>query len=92
MTNDAKLALVIGVGLVVAVAIFFSHKEIASRPADDKTPANVGNPPAAPPSDTRNPQRRPVWAPPAGSSMTLPPDGDSLSHSSAAPAVGSVPK
>ena len=31
MPNDAKLALVIGVGLVVAVAILFYHKDLVGR-------------------------------------------------------------
>jgi nucleoid-associated protein YgaU len=51
MPNDAKLALVIGVGLVVAVGIVFFHKDLVSGHwPDDRPPANVGNPPAAPPA------------------------------------------
>jgi hypothetical protein len=34
MTNDAKLGLVIGVGLVIAVAIVFFQKEMADGPSE----------------------------------------------------------
>ena len=56
MPNDAKLAMVIGVGLVVAVAILFFHKDFV---ANDRAPASVGNPPAASPtgSGNRTPRR-----------------------------------
>jgi len=55
MPNDAKLALVIGVGLVVAVAILFFHKDFAtSRTPDDRPPASVVNPPAASPTGAGN--------------------------------------
>src|SRR5438132_657578 len=60
MPNDAKLALVLGVGLVVAVAIVFFHKDLVNgRSPDDKAPANVGNPPAPPPAGSGNVPRRP---------------------------------
>ena len=71
MANDAKLALVIGVGLVVAVAIVFYHKDLVNRPsADDKTPASVGNPPASPPTDSKTVPRRPLSARPMGDGTT----------------------
>jgi nucleoid-associated protein YgaU len=58
--NDAKLALVIGVGLVVAVAIIFFHKDLMNgRPA-----ANVGNPPGAAPAAPDSGQPRRVAARP----------------------------
>src|SRR4051794_874976 len=61
MPNDAKMALVIGVGLVIAVGVVFFHTNlVAPRPSDDKPPANVGNPPAGP----NSPPRRPVAARP----------------------------
>jgi nucleoid-associated protein YgaU len=61
MPNDAKLALVIGVGLVVAVAVVFFHKDIVNgRGADDKPPASVVSPPGAPPAESGNALRRPV--------------------------------
>jgi nucleoid-associated protein YgaU len=58
MPNDAKLAMVIGVGLVVAVAIVFFHKDIANgRPPGDKTPTNGVSSPAAPPARPGDVQR-----------------------------------
>jgi len=60
MPNDAKLALVIGVGLVVVVAVIFFHKDlITARPA-----ANVGNPPGGAPAAPENGQQRRVAARP----------------------------
>jgi nucleoid-associated protein YgaU len=62
MPNDAKLALVIGVGLVVAVAVVFFHKDlVAGRPPDDRQPASVGNPPGTTPAQPSNGARR--WTP-----------------------------
>jgi nucleoid-associated protein YgaU len=60
------MALVIGVGLVIAVAVVFFHKElIAPRAADDKPPANV-NPPPAPPAEPEERPQRTVAARPVG--------------------------
>jgi nucleoid-associated protein YgaU len=42
MPNDARLGLVLGVGLVIAVAVVFFRKEVAADPD-----ANAGKPPAA---------------------------------------------
>jgi nucleoid-associated protein YgaU len=54
MPNDAKVALVVGVGIVIAVAVVFFHKDLlAQRPPDDKPPASVVNPPAEPGSVQR---------------------------------------
>jgi nucleoid-associated protein YgaU len=51
MPNDAKLAMVIGVGIVVAVAIVFFHKDlIGGYGSGDRPPANGVNPPAADPA------------------------------------------
>src|SRR5262249_6266543 len=48
-TNDAKVGLVIGVGLVIAVAVVFFRKELLERgTSEDRAPASVGNPPAPP--------------------------------------------
>jgi hypothetical protein len=59
MPNDAKLALVIGVGLVVAVAIVFFHKDLVGvRLPDGRPPASVVNPPGGPPSPSGNGPRR----------------------------------
>ena len=68
MPNDAKLALVVGVGLVVVVAILFYHKDlVGGRSPDDKSPASVGNPPASPaPSSGGGQQRRSISARPMG--------------------------
>jgi nucleoid-associated protein YgaU len=58
MPNDAKLALVVGVGLVVVVAIVFFHKDIVASPsADGKPPASVGSPPAGAPDAPASGQR-----------------------------------
>src|SRR5437870_1455925 len=63
MPNDAKMALVVGVGIVVAVAIVFFHKDLVNgHPGDDKPPASVVNPPAPPPAGSGNGQRNPVPA------------------------------
>jgi nucleoid-associated protein YgaU len=64
MPNDAKLALAIGLGLVVAVAVIFFRKDLAAaRPAGDKPPASVVNPPPAlPPSPTPRVQGYPTQA------------------------------
>jgi nucleoid-associated protein YgaU len=55
MPNDAKLGLVIGVGLVIAVAVIFFRKELVTAiPADGKAPVNVGSaPPPGSPRPTR---------------------------------------
>jgi nucleoid-associated protein YgaU len=64
MPNDAKLGLVIGVGVVVAVAILFFHKDLVSgRAPDDRPPANVVTPPGAP-SDPGSAPRRSLAARP----------------------------
>jgi nucleoid-associated protein YgaU len=50
MPNDAKLGLVLGVGLVIAVAVIFFHKELSgARQTGEQPPAGVVNPPAPPP-------------------------------------------
>jgi nucleoid-associated protein YgaU len=75
MPNDAKLALVIGVGLVVAVAVVFFHKDlVAGHLPDGKPPASVVNPPGASPAEPANTPSRRV----AGRST-------SLAHDAAAP-------
>ena len=50
MPNDAKLGLVVGVGLVIAVAVLFFHKEPpAGAPAGEAAPAGIVRPvPPAP--------------------------------------------
>jgi nucleoid-associated protein YgaU len=50
VTNDAKLAMVIGVGIVVAVAIVFFHKDLVSGYGSGGPPANGVNPPAGDPA------------------------------------------
>jgi nucleoid-associated protein YgaU len=51
MPNDAKLAMVIGVGIVVAVAIVFFHKDIVNGyGSGDRPPANGVNPPGPDPA------------------------------------------
>jgi nucleoid-associated protein YgaU len=64
MPNDAKLAMMIGVGLVVAVAIVFFHKDLVkSRGPDDRPPTNGVNAPT-PPSGSGNTRQRPLAAHP----------------------------
>ncbi|HEX5273371.1 MAG TPA: LysM peptidoglycan-binding domain-containing protein [Gemmataceae bacterium] len=51
MPNDAKLAMVIGVGIVVAVAIVFFHKDLINGyGSGDRSPANGVNAPDSDPS------------------------------------------
>ena len=63
MPNDAKLGLVIGVGLVMVVAVIFFRRDLTTSPA---AADNVAGPPAAakvvPPG---NPDNRPVRARPS---------------------------
>ena len=64
MPNDAKLGLVLGVGLVIAVAVVFFRRDLASAQPND-TPAGAvsaaAGPPAAPPNAVRD-QLHPVKA------------------------------
>jgi 5'-nucleotidase len=54
------LALVVGVGLVVAVAIVFFHRDlIGAHSPDGRPPANVANPPPVPPAGAGQPRRVP---------------------------------
>jgi nucleoid-associated protein YgaU len=63
MPNDARLGLVLGVGLVIAVAVVFFRKEVAGDPAADagKAPPAVTPSPADPaatrPADARTTAR-----------------------------------
>jgi hypothetical protein len=38
MPNDAKLGMIVGLGLVIAVAVFFVRKDIPRSPAAAETP------------------------------------------------------
>ena len=59
MPTDAKLGLVVGVGLVIALAVLFFHKELVSgSPIYDGAPAGVVSPPAPPSPDRAAPG---VW-------------------------------
>ncbi len=50
MPNDAKLGLVVGVGLVIAVAVLFFRKETpAGGPAGEAAPAGIVRPMPPPP-------------------------------------------
>jgi nucleoid-associated protein YgaU len=67
MPNDAKLAMVIGVGIVVAVAIVFFHKDlVAGHGLDDRAPANGVNPPGGDPAAPASGQRQLVAGQPTG--------------------------
>jgi len=46
MPNDAKMGMVAGLGLVVAIALLFFHKESATELAERKSPRGAV-PPAA---------------------------------------------
>jgi hypothetical protein len=55
MPNDAKLGLVCGVGLVIAVGVIFYRKDAAPRPPSG--PAAIVKPQQGPPEDaTRRPR------------------------------------
>jgi nucleoid-associated protein YgaU len=61
MPNDVKLGLVIGVGLVIAVAVIFFRKDSTAPNADGAAAIPTrGVPPAPPPEPTRNTRFRPV--------------------------------
>jgi hypothetical protein len=49
MPNDAKLGLLVGVGLVVAVGVVFFRKDLVTAQVDDR-PAGAVTAPAAPPA------------------------------------------
>ena len=52
MPNDAKLGLVIGVGLVIAVAVVFFRKDlVTAKPPAEAAAAVVVNPPSPPAHD-----------------------------------------
>lgn len=58
MTNDAKFGLVVGLGLVIAIAVVYFHKDPNAKA--DGTPTAVGAARTAP----AHGQYRPEWAPP----------------------------
>ncbi len=65
MSSDAKLGLVIGVGLVLTIAVVFFRKDPAkaTSPAEPGAPAAVkaaNSPPPVPPSPPAIPEPRPV--------------------------------
>jgi hypothetical protein len=66
MPNDAKLGLVLGVGLVIAVGVVFFRKDlVAAQPRDHAAAASAAAPPAttaAPPANAVRDQLHPVKA------------------------------
>ena len=65
MPNDAKLGLVVGVGLVIAVAVLFFRKETpAGGPAGEPAPAGIVRP--MPPSPLPSGPARTAFGPPDG--------------------------
>jgi hypothetical protein len=50
MPNDAKLGMVIGIGLVLLIAVIFFRQEPAEASAGSSTPAAAGSPGMLPPS------------------------------------------
>src|SRR6202011_4623371 len=76
--NDAKLAMVIGVGIVVAVAIVFFHKDLVNgRTPDGRPPANGVNSPGGAPAAPGNGPRRLVAGQPTAQVKAAP---DSRRH------------
>jgi nucleoid-associated protein YgaU len=73
MQNDAKLGLLVGVGLVILVAVVFFRKEPGPGGAPNALPASLGTAPAAAPRDLY----RPVKANPTASvPAAAEPDGE----------------
>jgi hypothetical protein len=63
MPNDAKLGLVVGVGLVIAVGVVFFHRDqAAARPAAQSAGALVSPAATTPPPDAGHDQLHPVKA------------------------------
>jgi nucleoid-associated protein YgaU len=57
MPNDAKLGLVIGVGLVITVAVIFFRKDlVTAQPAGDNPAGAAINPAISPPAATPLPE------------------------------------
>lgn len=76
MTNDAKLGLVVGVGLVIVVAVVFFRKEIAPvKPANEANAALTSNAPPEPGAghrgQTRTLKARTANRSPAGVNHTV---------------------
>ena len=64
MPNDAKLGLVVGVGLVIAVAVLFFRKDTPyGTPSGDPAPAGIVRPFPLPPPMLPAEQRQPVRRP-----------------------------
>ncbi len=86
MPNDAKLAMVIGVGIVVAVAIVFFHKDLVNgRAPEGQPPPNGVNSPGGDPAGPGSGPRRLVAGQPtaqvkaaAGSRRHTVAEGDTL--------------
>jgi nucleoid-associated protein YgaU len=76
MPNDAKLGLVVGVGVVIAIAVIFSRKDIGpGRPlAPEAAAASVGTPNAPPPAPAAG-TNRPIKA--KSTARTLTPSEES---------------
>src|SRR5438876_6787172 len=57
MPNDAKLGLIVGVGVVILVAVVFFRKDAGSGQPGDPVPASMGGKPGAAPRDLYRPVR-----------------------------------
>ncbi|HZT81931.1 MAG TPA: LysM peptidoglycan-binding domain-containing protein [Gemmataceae bacterium] len=57
MPNDAKLGLVVGVGLVIAVAVIFFRKDLTANPPDRATAAAPARPGRLAPRGAPRPAR-----------------------------------
>jgi nucleoid-associated protein YgaU len=62
MPNDAKLGLVLGVGLVIAVGVVFYRKDLATTPTPDRATGTVNGPAAPPPPNAVRDQLHQVEA------------------------------
>src|SRR5438874_920461 len=76
MQNDAKVGLLVGVGLVIFVAVVFFRKESGPAGTPDAVPASLSNAPASVPRDVY----RPVKANPTASVPSAPTAADERQH------------
>jgi hypothetical protein len=72
MPNDAKLGLVVGVGLVIAMAVVFASKEPTGAPIPSVEGSTTAVPAGGPPLPGSGGPAWPPRAQPAGRSITPP--------------------
>ncbi len=79
MPNDAKLGLVVGVGLVITVAVVFFRKDVPIKPSSEKTAVTPVNPSVLPPPAAPSRQLRPTKAKTAALIEHIVQEGETLS-------------